>query len=155
MDTSSPAGADDTSTPVRRADRDTQPGPGTQPDLSLSGLSLQGQAVTTTTTTTNTTSPGTGSDTTIKQDNETRPAVLTARSYLGLNARVTVSDGRIVQGTLWCFDKTGSVLLRDSVEYRKYSVVGQGDREESRHLGLALIPKSAIVSSFVEVPQVS
>ncbi|CAH1766696.1 6669_t:CDS:2 [Entrophospora sp. SA101] len=46
------------------------------------------------------------------------PKIQQLRSYLNLRARITISDGRIFNGTFMCIDKYKNIILSQTEEFR-------------------------------------
>ena len=67
-------------------------------------------------------------------------------SWMGSRARVVVTDGRILIGTLECIDKDRNVLLSACDVYRVRKRGEADEEEEKRLLGLACIARKHLVS---------
>ncbi len=81
-----------------------------------------------------------------------RDAVEQVRSWLQHVVRVTLSDGRVVEGKLQCFDNLGNMILGHAVQ-----IPSATGRRVPVRLGLVLAPGDNIVSVCVrrEVSDIS
>ena len=61
------------------------------------------------------------------------PEVAAVRSMLNRKLRVRVTDGRVFVGYLNCFDKSGNILLNNSVERPSGANGGAGDGAKEQH----------------------
>ena len=55
--------------------------------------------------------PAAVTEPTAAADLETRPGVLTLKSWIGRPVRIRLTDGRLVTGTLRCLDRDRNLLL--------------------------------------------
>lgn len=79
---------------------------------------------------------------------ETREQVSRVRGWLDDVVQVELTDGRVVEGHLECFDKPGNIILGDAYEVR-----GKNGKERARFaLGLVLAPASAVIAIRVRAP---
>nr|CAG8661095.1 2560_t:CDS:2 [Entrophospora candida] len=74
------------------------------------------------------------------------PKIQQLRSYLNLRARITISDGRIFNGTFMCIDKYKNIILSQTEEFRN---------EQKRFVGLVMIPGKHLVKAEIEDLEVS
>ncbi len=70
-----------------------------------------------------------------------REAVQQVRAWLDKRVQLELSDGRVVEGVLECFDKLGNMILGDAYELRQ-----SGTRFP---LGLVLAPSPAVMKICV------
>lgn len=71
-----------------------------------------------------------------------RDAVERVKALLDKVMQVELSDGRLVEGHLECFDKLGNMILGDAYEVRDKN----GSSRSRFALGLVLAPSSAIAA---------
>jgi small nuclear ribonucleoprotein (snRNP)-like protein len=77
------------------------------------------------------------------------PEVAAVRSMLNRKLRVRVTDGRVFVGYLNCFDKSGNILLNNSVERPSGANGGAGDGAKERHVGYILITPDTVVETHL------
>lgn len=70
-----------------------------------------------------------------------RESVNKVLGYMGKNIRVTMSDGRLLTGTLICFDQRMNVLLNSVTEERPITLPDGTVSYDSAHLGSCIISK--------------
>lgn len=76
---------------------------------------------------------------------ESQSAVASVRALLDRRVRISLKDGRLVEGVLECFDASRNLVLRDSVDITTVAGVA------SRHpCGLVLVPGGSYTSVFAE-----
>jgi small nuclear ribonucleoprotein (snRNP)-like protein len=71
------------------------------------------------------------------------PEIAAVRAMLNRRLRVRVRDGRVFVGYLHCFDKTGNLLLYNSVERG-------GTHEKERHVGYILLTPEHVVETHLD-----
>ncbi len=88
-------------------------------------------------------------------DESGRIPELPASKYLGQMVRVTISDGRCIEGELRCIDKDMNLVLGQATEY--YGVESDQavqdkflDETSSRSLGSAMIPGIHVRNVFAK-----
>lgn len=64
-----------------------------------------------------------------------RESVASVRALLHRRIRITLQDGRLVEGVLECFDAIGNLVLRDSVD-----ITNIGGKSSRHPRGLVLVP---------------
>eukprot|EP01113_Clastostelium_recurvatum_P037987 TRINITY_DN5615_c0_g1_i2.p1 TRINITY_DN5615_c0_g1~~TRINITY_DN5615_c0_g1_i2.p1 ORF type:complete len:175 (+),score=5.78 TRINITY_DN5615_c0_g1_i2:94-618(+) len=62
------------------------------------------------------------------------------QQYMGQYARVSIADGRLISGRLYCFDQQGNILLSEADETNPE---GSSSSSSSDHVGVAPVPSGA------------
>eukprot|EP00056_Hartaetosiga_gracilis_P007528 m.109434 g.109434 ORF g.109434 m.109434 type:complete len:137 (-) comp12732_c0_seq1:8300-8710(-) len=68
------------------------------------------------------------------------------RSFLGMEARIEIKDGRVFYGTFMCVDKQRNVILQHVSEWKAVD----GKMEMRRNISLITVPGEHIVSFGIE-----
>ena len=69
------------------------------------------------------------------------PTAIVRDSLLGQRLRVSITDGRVVEGVFWCLDAHGNVILRNAEEVTS----GSDASTPSRAMGMVLVPHHRMV----------
>ncbi|CAG8439185.1 7427_t:CDS:2 [Ambispora leptoticha] len=77
----------------------------------------------------------------MNKDTQDTPKIAKLRSYLNLKARITVSDGRVFNGTFVCIDKYKNIILANTEEFRGV---------EKRYVGLVMVPGKHLIKAEIE-----
>mmetsp|Transcript_12613 Transcript_12613/g.24497 ORF Transcript_12613/g.24497 Transcript_12613/m.24497 type:complete len:122 (+) Transcript_12613:3-368(+) len=78
---------------------------------------------------------------------ETQPRLHQLKKCVNRQARITLSDGRVVMGTFICFDYQGNVLMNNAEEQKR----GTGSNTiENRHLGMIMVKPQHLVKLETE-----
>ncbi|KAA0156710.1 hypothetical protein FNF27_01148 [Cafeteria roenbergensis] len=63
------------------------------------------------------------------------------QALMGKRARVTVSDGRVVEGELYCIDRDGNIVLRGAETCKREGLPSESSSDKaSRWLGIIMVP---------------
>ncbi|XP_024085637.1 N-alpha-acetyltransferase 38, NatC auxiliary subunit-like [Cimex lectularius] len=84
---------------------------------------------------------------------DTKEKLNTLKSWLNKIMKIVMTDGRVLVGTFLCTDRDANVILGACTEYVNFEV--RGPFEESRVLGLVMVPGRHIVSIHLDVSNAS
>jgi small nuclear ribonucleoprotein (snRNP)-like protein len=79
------------------------------------------------------------------------PGRLKLESWLNKNMKIQMTDGRTLIGIFLCTDRDQNIILGSCTEYLKADADGQVD--EPRVLGLAMVPGHHVISIHTDQPQ--